>query len=334
MDLNKVCVGMIFLVALLGISFTTSETNNVYGADIWSGSGGDLWSGSGEISGEQWVSGSRSNVGMTGLTATIHLRIKNNNKHVQYFKISQIYNSNNQLSDNIYWTVLWTEPDAVRMIKSNSPTYLGGEWGWKIQPGQTKEVTFKVAANGIFGVYPAYITNNNTVDNMYWPIIPEPGIYASWFFPNEIEMLNPALDLQYWKGTFHFHLRDYDPQGQSLSGIVRGPIIPVDSKLVSVSPSWNYFKDKDLYLGTDTVAWDVRIHPGCNQQYYYTYVWPASSSSSSSVSSYSSPSSVPKTSAAKTTPSVPTKDTGVPYGLFVIGGIIAAGSVIYARYLR
>lgn len=336
MNIEKICVGLMVLVTLLGISSTTLENNIAYAEDFWSGSGGNVWSNSGEISGEQWIEGATSNVGITGLEATITLRIKNNNKHVQYFKISQIYNSNQQLNNNIYWTVLWTEPDAVRMIKSNSPTStLGGEWGWRLKPGETKTVSFKVRANGIFGVYPAWINNNQTAPNMYWPIVPEPGLYASWFFPNEIEMLNPALDLQYWKGTFHFHLRDYDARGQSLSGIVRGPIIPVDSKLVSVKPSHNYFKDKDLFYGADTVAWDVRIHPGCNQQYYYTYVWPKTSASSSSVESYSAPStSYQQARAAKKTSSIPTKETGLPYGLFIVGGLIAAGGVIYARYFR
>jgi len=334
MDINKIFVGIIVLVTIMGISNTLSDSSNVYGAGMWSGStGGDVWSDTG-TSGEQWVNGSKSKVGMTGLTATITVRIKNNNNHVQYFKISQMYNSNNQLSDNIYWNVLWTKPAATKMIDSHYPSYLGGDWGWKLKPGETKTVSFKVAANGWFGLYPAYITNNNTVENMYWPMIPDPGLYASWFFPNEIEMLNPALDLQYWKGTFQFHLRDYDPTTHTLAGIVRGPIIPVDSKLVYVNPSYNYFKDENLFFGADTVAWDVRIHPGCNQIYTYSYVWPKSADPGSGVASYSSPSTVQQSSAAKTPKSVPTKDTGLPYGLFVVGGLIAAGSVLYARYLR
>ena len=33
----------------------------------------------------------QSNVGLTGLTVTIHICIKNTKDHVQYFKISQTY---------------------------------------------------------------------------------------------------------------------------------------------------------------------------------------------------------------------------------------------------
>ncbi|MGZ7118444.1 MAG: hypothetical protein ACXVH2_01950 [Methanobacterium sp.] len=46
------------------------------------------------------------------------------------------------------------------------------------------------------------ILNQNSVPNTYWPLIPDPGLYSSWFQPNEIEYLNPDLDLQYWRGKF------------------------------------------------------------------------------------------------------------------------------------
>ncbi len=95
------------------------------------------------------------------------------------------------------------------MIKSISPE-LGGDWGWKINPGETKEVTFKIDAIGRLGQIPSYISNAEAVENIYWPLLNEPGLFASWFWPNEIEMLNPSLDLKYWKGTFDFNLINYD----------------------------------------------------------------------------------------------------------------------------
>jgi hypothetical protein len=325
MDLNKICVGLMVLVTVLGITCVTDQ-NAAYGIDVWSGGSSNIWSG--ETSSESWIKENASSVGMRHLTATIHVHIKNNNDQVQYFKISQKYTGT--LTNSINWTVSGSCPSAKKMVDSVSPE-LGGDWGWKINPGETKEVTFKVSAYGLFGAYPGYISNEAAEENTYWALIPDPGLFSSWFWPNEIEMLNPNLDLQYWKGTFSFYLTNYD--SHTVSGIVRGPIIPVNSKLVSASPSSNSFIDKDIYLNSNTVAWDTTIGPGKTQYYKYVYVWPSSSSSSSSdTGTYSS--TIPKTTAAKKTTSLPTEETGLPYSLFIVGGIIAAGGVVYARFMR
>ncbi|MGF7117740.1 hypothetical protein [Methanobacterium oryzae] len=308
MDLNKICVGIMVLVAVLGIFSGNINDNIAYGAN------------------ETWVKG-QSNVGITGLTATIHVHIKNNAKHVQYFKISQNYTS--KLNESVGWDIVQTSPKAIKMIKSTDPL---GDWGWKINPGETKEVTFKIKASTAFGYIPAYISNSESVENIYWPLINEPGLFASWFWPNEIEMLNPTLDLKYWKGTFDFNLMNYDPTYTTVSGIVRGPIIPTNSKLVSATPKSNSFSDKDIYINTNTVAWDVTIAPDDVQHFQYVYVWPDPNSNSSSTGTYSY--NIPKTAASSTTSSIPTAETGLPYSLFIVGGIIAAGGVVYARFMR
>ncbi len=309
MDLNKLCVGIIVLVALLGASYTALNNNVAYGA-------------------ETWITPSNVSVYMTDLTSVITVRIKNNNDHVQYFKISQRYTDT--LDSPINWVIDWTDPPAVKMVDAVSPE-LGGDWGWKIQPGETKTVKFKLRAvrNSTTEPLTFVILNQASQPNNYWPIIPDPGIYSSWFWPNEIEMLNTNLDLQYWRGKFCLLLINTD--SHSVSGIIRAPIVPLNSKLVYSNPK-RTFIDNELMWNGNIAAWDVTIPAGGDKGITYTYVWPASKSSSYSTTGTFS-SSVPETSAAET-PSVPTKEAGVPYGLFVIGGIIAAGSVIYARFLR
>ncbi len=118
----------------------------------------------------------------------------------------------------------------------------------------------------------------------------------------------------------------------TVSGIIRGPIIPTNSKLVSATPKSNSFNDKNIYMNTNTVAWDVTIAPDEVQHFQYVYIWPDPNSNSSSTGTYTY--NIPKTTAASTTSSVPTKETGLPYGLLVVGGIIAAGGVIYTRFMR
>lgn len=311
MDLNKICIGIIVLMAILGISCSDiTDQNMVYGAN------------------ETWVKEQQSSAYISGLTATIHVHIKNNGKNVQYFKISQNYTGT--LNESVPWIVDWTSPSASKMIKSMSPE-LGGDWGWKINPGETKEVTFKIHAIGRLGEIPSYISNAEAVDNIYWPLLNEPGLFASWFWPNEIETLNPTLDMKYWKGTFDFNLVNYGYT--TVSGIIRGPIIPTNSKLVSATPKSNSFNDKNIYLNTNTVAWDVTIAPGeANAQHFqYVYEWPDPNSNTSSTGTYMY--NIPKT-AASTTSSIPTAETGLPYSLFIVGGIIAVGGVVYARFMR
>lgn len=309
MNLNKICMGLIVLLAVLGITLgNTTDSNVAYGAGTW-------------------IKENQSSVGFSQLSAIIHVHIKNNAKHVQYFKISQNYTDS--LETPINWTVQWTEPDASKMVDAVSPQ-LDGDWGWKIKPGETKEVTFKVSAYGMFGSVNSWISKADAAENIYWPLIPDQGIYSSWFQPNEIEILNPTLDLKYWKGKFTFLLTNFDDH--SVSGIIRAPIVPTNSKLTYSDPKAT-FTDKDLTLGGSIAAWDVTMGAGTRKWFTYTYVWPSvSSSSSSSTGTFSS--SVPTSSAASQTSSVPTKETGVPYGLFVVGGIIAAGGLVYARFMR
>lgn len=308
MNLNKAYIILMILIACIGIGCSNLTDENVaYGA-------------------ETWIKANQTYVFMSGLTATITVKIKNDMDHVQYFKISQIYKGSLADNNTIKWVIAWTDPPALKMVDAVSPD-LGGDYGWKIQPGETKTVSFKVNAVGPMGEIPTYIYNTGALENSYWPLIPDPGIMASWFQPNEIEILNPSLDLRSWKGTFTFLLTNHD--SHSVSGIIRGPVIPTDSKLTYSNPKVT-FTDKNLVLNGAIASWDVTLGAGAGEWFTYTYEWPADSSSSGTGKASST---IPKTSAASTTP-VPTKETGLPYGLFVIGGILAAGGLIYARFIK
>lgn len=313
MNIDKICIVLIVFVAFMGIIGANTNNNAVYGTGTW-------------------VKYNQSNVGLSNLVATITVTIKNKGNHVEYFKISNVYQGSLASNSTIKWIVYDTNPSASKMVDAVSPE-LGGDWGWKIQPGQTKTVSFTVYAIGAMGVDtngasdPTYIVNEGATDNTYWPIIPDPGLDASWFQPNEIEMLNPNLDLKSWKGTFHFKLTNFDDN--RVSGIIRAPVVPTDSKLTYSSPKAT-FKDKDLVMDGSIAAWDVTLGAYCSKWYTYTYLWPLSSSSSSGTGKYSS-ASVPTTSAASKSSAASTKDTGVPYFPFVIGGILAAGGLLYAR---
>ncbi|WP_321423287.1 hypothetical protein [uncultured Methanobacterium sp.] len=281
---------------------------------------------------QAWVQEQSSEVLFTYLEATITVTIKNNNDHVEYFKISQNYPLGNG-TDTLTWKVAWTDPSALKMIKYQSDIDTD-DLGWKIQPGETKTVSFKlVAYPAMSSLAPKYIAQSGEVNSTFWPLLNEPGLQASWFLPNEIEYLNPSLKLQSWNGHFCFWIKNYDTKYPKVSGIVRAPIVPIDSKLTYSNPQITY-TDKEVPWA-NTAAWDVTLYPGQSKHYSYTYQWPATSSSSTSKgSSAAAASSIPTTAAAATNTTVPTSQTGVPFGLFVIGAIIIGAGVTYAKFFR
>lgn len=272
---------------------------------------------------QTWINYNTSNVRMTGLSATIHVTIKNNNDHVQYFKISQTYS---QVTPTMNWTVDWTDPPASRMIDPVSPE-LGGDYGWEVQPGETKEVAFKLSAFGQMGSVPSWVYNMNAVDNTYWPLIPDMGLYASWFMPNEIEMLNPTFDLICWKGTFGFTATNF--ANYAVDGIIRGPIIPSDSKLTFSDPEVTY-TDKEIALNTNVAAWNVHLAPDESQYFTYTYEWPISAGTTPTGGG----ACYRPTSTANATTTVPSRTTGVPYGLLLVAIVVVGAGIGYAKFLR
>lgn len=278
-----------------------------------------------------WANDTASEARFTYLEATITLTLKNNNDHVEYFKISQRYN---QTGPPIFWRVAWTNPCALKMIKYQTTDIDSDDLGWKIQPGETKTVSFKTVAYPYpTSMVPTYIKRNTEMNNSFWPILNEPGLTATWFLPNEIEYLNPSLDLVSWKGHFCFWIKNFDYNRPKVSGIVRAPIVPIDSKLTYSNPQVTYV-DKEL-AWADTAAWDVLLYPGQSKHFSYTYQWPTSSSSDYGVSGGSSSYNIPRTAAAKTSASVPTtSETGVPFALFIVAAIGIAGGVTYAKFFR
>lgn len=310
MNINKIFMAVIFLV--LCAAFSTS------------------WAADDPFKDQQaWVEEQDSEVRFTYLESTITATIKNNNDHVEYFKISQKYN---QTSPSIYWKIAWTDPCALKMIKYMSDVD-EDDLGWKIQAGETKTVSFKLVAYPYPSAeWPVYIRRTDSIPNEFWPLLNEPGLTATWFLPNEIEYLNPSLDLVSWKGHFCFWIKNEDTTRPKVSGIVRAPIVPVDSNLTYSNPQVTYI-DKELSWA-NTAAWDVTLYPGQSKHYSYTYQWPMNSSSSSKGSAGSASYNIPTTAAATTNATVPTTETGVPFGLFVVGAVIIAGGVTYAKFFR
>lgn len=261
------------------------------------------------------------------LTATITVTIKNTADHVQYFKMSQSYKGN--LNDTISWKIDWADPQAVRMLKSRYGT-LGGDYGWKIPAKSTKTVSFKLYAVGKMGSIPTYIVRQNEDNNTYWPLLNEPGLDASWFSPSELELLNPSLDIKSWKGHFTFNLVSSDQFDEKVSGLIRAPIVPVNSKLTSSDP--DAFVDTGTAVDANIATWDVTMEPSSSKHFTYTYSWPVHTTGAPPTSSAYSKSISGSSKSSSST--VPTKQTGVPYGLFVVGALVAAAGVGYAKFMR
>jgi hypothetical protein len=303
-NLEKLCASLIILFILLGFSNSVAAET-----------------GTDQVA---WIQENDSSLKFTFLEANIHVTIKNNNDHVEFFKISQQYTGDGTVSPSIDWRVVSTNPPAVKMAKFINS---GGDLGWAIAPGETKEVSFTLVETS---PPPPFYIRREAVNNSFWPIINEPGLTATWFLPNEIEYLNPNLDLQLWQGRFCFFLKNMDTTGPRVEGIVRAPIVPIDSNLTASSPTVDFIDNENP--SANTAAWDVTLQPGQTKHYSYTYQWP----SGSSVTPISSRSSdqFNAESTAKAPVSVPTKNTGVPYGLFIVGGIVIASGIVYARFLR
>lgn len=267
---------------------------------------------------------------LTDLSVTICVKVKNNKDHVQYFKITNRYYLNPEENDTlntIDFNIDWTDPPAVKMVQSAYPE-LGGDYGWSIAAGGTKKVSFGLSAIGRMGGVSTYVINQDAVNNVYWPMAPESGMYASWFWPNELEILNPSLQILSWRGTFSFVASNHDTE--TVYGILRAPIVPLDSKLTNADPPVTY-QDKDIVSYGNVAAWNVAMPAGSSKRFTYTYEWPYSARNTTYSGTYSPPSVF---AASNNTTSVPTKATGVPYGLFVMGALITGAGVVYAKMIR
>jgi hypothetical protein len=324
MNFSKALIIVIALFAILG-AFTFANSLNVVSADNSTSNGGT------------WIAFNSSNVGMNSLTATITATIHNSGSHVEIFKISQVYTAN-LVDGPITWTVSpdSTNPTAENMIDNtnpgSSPSSSQGDLGWEIQPGETKTVTFTEVATGThFAANDSTsLGNQAAVPNTYWPLIPDMGLSASSFEPNEIQTLNPNLQLQSWCGTFSFNARN--DADYPIAGIIRGPIIPTDSQLTSSDPPAT-FQDQDIVGDTGVAAWDVHMASGESDLFTYTYKWPKSGSGNEA--NFGNGSSVfAPGNATNSTPTVPSQNTGVPYGLFILAAGMVAAGVGYAKFLR
>jgi len=323
MNFSKNLIIIVFLLAIIS-AFTFADALNTVSAD--NSSGGNSVGTPGTTGSQTWIAYNTSNVQMTQLTANITVIIKNIGSHVEYFKISQIYSGT---TPPMNFTVV-SHPGAVMMIDPVNPE---GDWGWEIQPGETKTVSFKVDASGVMGNDPGWIGNPNAVSNTSWPLIPDMGLYTSWFMPDEIQTLNPDLQLKSWIGIFTFtatNLATYP-----VAGIIRGPIIPTASKLTYSNPLVT-FQDTSIAPETNVAAWNIHLtkagSSNDHESFIYTYQWPLSGNGSN-IGKGTSSVFAPNNSTNNTT-TVPSQNTGIPYGLLALAAVMVTAGVVYAKFLR
>ncbi len=283
---------------------------------------------------EAWIQSDSSTLAFTYLQATIHVVIKNNNNHAEFFKISQLYSGDGTVNPNIGWKVISTDPSAIRMVNILNP---GGDLGWEVDSGQTRAVTFTMVATPV----PFTIERQGGSNNTFWPVINDPGLTATWFMPDEINFLNPNLQLILWQGHFFFFLKNMQTSGPRVEGNVRAPIVPINSALTTSNPTVDFI-DSELPQA-QTAAWDVTLFPGQTKSYSYTYQWPSGTSvtpaNTQSPSSRINSASLPDPANDPSDPSsdpltIPTKNTGLPYGLLIIGAIVVLAGIVYSRFLR
>lgn len=313
-NLDKLCVALIVLFTVLGFSSSVyaDSTSNDQAA---------------------WIQGNDSTVKFTFLEATIHVVIKNNNNHAEFFKISQQYTGDGTVSPSIDWNVISTDPPAIKMINSVNP---GGDLGWEIDSGQTRAVTFTLVETS---PPPPFFIQREGTGNEFWPLINDQGLTSTWFLPNEIDYLNPNLDLQLWQGHFFFFLKNTQSTGPRVEGNVRAPIVPINSFLIASNPTVDFISNENP--SAQTAAWDVTLFPGQTKSYSYTYQWPtgttvtpANTQSPSSRINSGALSDPSDPNSTNDPVSVPSKSTGVPFGLFIVGAIVIAAGIVYAKFLR
>jgi len=281
-----------------------------------------------------WIQSDNSTLAFTYLQATIHVVIKNNNNHAEFFKVSQLYSGDGTVNPNIGWTVISTDPAAIRMINVLNP---GGDLGWEVDSGQTRAVTFTMVANGV-----PFVIERTVINNTFWPVINDPGLTATWFMPDEINVLNPNLQLELWQGHFFFFLKNMETTGPRVEGNVRAPLVPINSALTASNPTVDWIDDE--FPQAQTAAWDVTLYPGQTKSYSYTYQWPSGNSvtpantqsPSSRINSLPlpDPAGDPSSDPSSDPLTIPTKNTGLPFGLLIIGAIVILAGIGYSKFLR
>ncbi len=280
-----------------------------------------------------WIQTSGSSLQFTFLEATIHVVIKNNNDHAEFFQISQVYSGEGTVTPSIDWKVIATDPPALSMISQVNPN---GNLGWEVDSGQTRAVTFTMVESN--PPTPFFIQRAG-ISNSFWPVIDDPGLTATWFMPNEIDDLNPNLQLELWQGHFFFFLKNLQTSGPRVEGNVRAPIVPINSVLTYSNPTIDFIDTE--FPSAQTAAWDVTLYPGQTKSYSYTYQWPTGNSvTPANTQSPTSRINSPSLPDPDNDPSDPSSDPpasnngGIPFGLLVVGAIVVVAGVVFAKFLR
>ena len=328
MNITKICT--ILIVSLLLVS-TFAAFNPIFGLDDATNQDAhdmDISSGTSQ----KWLAENSSETSflMYDLKVQIWATIKNTEDHVQYFKISESYQGDLGENQTISWAITNTKPTAVKMVKTSAAHDDPDDYGWAIPKDSKKSVYFSLKANKQLGKSTSanYIANGDQDEGIYWPLLNEPGLWASWFNPDELHALNPTLDVVSWTGKFSFKVKN--KAEQKVSGIVRAPIVPVDSKLVAQSPAKGKFSDDESLPSADTAAWDVTLGANEVRAFSYTYHYPYKHDT---VGPEKKSTNV-KTEKSKKDTKVPTKKTGLPLGLLAIGALAAVGGVGYAKFKK
>ena len=107
--------------------------------------------------------------------------------------------------------------------------------------------------------------------------------------------------------------------------------MPINSKLIAQSPSEGKFIDDESAAATQTAAWDVTLGEGKSRAFSYTYHYPYNLNN---VSTQKVSANIKTENNTKSTTAVPTKNTGIPIGLLVVGALAAAGGVGYSKFKK
>jgi hypothetical protein len=328
MNITKICT--ILIVSLLLVS-AFAAFNPIFGEDDVDVNPHDVDLNSSNR--EVWLSEKPSETSflMYNLKVQIWATVKNTEDHVQYFKISETYHGDLAENQSIPWIITNTKPTAVKMVKTSAQHDDADDYGWAIPKEGKKSVYFALRANKQLGKSSNanYISNGEQSNDTYWPLLNEPGLWASWFNPDELSTLNPTLDVVNWTGKFSFRVKN--KADQKVSGIVRAPIVPVSSSLVSQSPAKGKFVDDESMPSANTAAWDVTLGPGQERSFSYTYHYP---SKHDSVGPEKKSTNVKTDKTKKDNSKVPTQKTGLPLGLLAIGALAAIGGAGYAKFKK
>jgi hypothetical protein len=96
------------------------------------------------------------------------------------------------------------------------------------------------------------------------------------------------------------------------------------------------FQDTSIAPETNVAAWNIHLtkagSSNDHESFIYTYQWPLSGNGSN-IGKGTSSVFAPNNSTNNTT-TVPSQNTGIPYGLLALAAVMVTAGVVYAKFLR